>query len=68
MFSTGDTPDLHGVRRFHANMGAARSAHVLVVVHGAGAVNSFFMEGNGKGEVRVERRDTDCPTDRTLLF
>ncbi|KAG2436992.1 hypothetical protein HYH02_011424 [Chlamydomonas schloesseri] len=41
---TGDTPQLHGVNRFYANLAAVRSAHVLVAVHGAGAANCFFLE------------------------
>lgn len=33
---TGDTPQLHGVNRYYANLASVRSAHVLVAVHGAG--------------------------------
>ncbi|KAG2493494.1 hypothetical protein HYH03_008310 [Edaphochlamys debaryana] len=44
---TADTPELHGLRRFHASVAAVRSAHLLVAIHGAGAANCAFMEEGG---------------------
>ncbi|GFR42899.1 hypothetical protein Agub_g3893 [Astrephomene gubernaculifera] len=43
VLNTADTPSLNGVDRFYATVGAVRSAHVLVAVHGAGAANCFFL-------------------------
>ncbi|KAG2483616.1 hypothetical protein HYH03_017558 [Edaphochlamys debaryana] len=60
---TGDTPDLHGLARFYANLGAVRSAHLLVAVHGAGAVNAAFMvrggwaAPNGYMQAQLQRMD-----------
>ncbi|KAG2500328.1 hypothetical protein HYH03_001904 [Edaphochlamys debaryana] len=45
---TGDTPELHGLARFHANIGAVRSAHLLVAVHGAGRFGTTYCEWPNK--------------------
>ncbi|KAG2431408.1 hypothetical protein HXX76_009423 [Chlamydomonas incerta] len=68
---TGDTPQLHGVDRFYANVASVRSAHVLVAVHGAaalgmvlthrfsgllGAANCFFLQEDNGGTALIEIR------------
>jgi hypothetical protein len=45
---TYDTPRLSGMDRFRTTVAAVRSAHVLVAVHGAGAVNAFFLRGTNR--------------------
>lgn len=61
--STSDTPQLHGVARFHASMAAARSAHVLVALHGAGAANSFFMHTEAYSSALLEVRPCGFGTE-----
>jgi hypothetical protein len=50
----GGLGEAEGAARFVANLAAVRSAHVLVVVHGAGGTNAWFMRqvgqaGEGRG-------------------
>ncbi|KXZ45390.1 hypothetical protein GPECTOR_55g296 [Gonium pectorale] len=56
VLNTADTPQLHGNERFYATVGAVRSAHVLVTLHGAGAANCFFLEEDNGGTALLEIR------------